>query len=601
MQTLNQGMPGMDTAGQDPQQQNIELRKQQLDEQIRQLKQEVPLVYLDQKTKSMHGKSPVSPIDRYAMSLLNDEDKEGFLRDRFNHVIRLENGKFAVGSNPKEMMPVDPEGFFGDWMGDIADIGDIVPVIAGHMIGAAKGAAMGAKAGSILGLKGSVIGALGGAFIGSGLGQTVNKVIGKTANINNQTAPEMATDIAISATLGAMGEGAGMALRGTSTIIAKKGTEALQKIIARNPRKESMINGLAKVGKFMGNTDEKAMRVALQKPTDKVFSKFNTGSAETNVPILAQNVSNDAVRHREVLGKLIQRSKRGFGDNFKKDVVDLAGPDQRNPIGQLLNDLYEKRIIRPDAKLGVAVNTDTVTKGSDMRVVKSLLRQLGVRPSKTGGSIVYKGKISPDDAIFLKSQVSKKFESLDEAVVPLTKFRQAISARLNTYAEKSGNKNFNIANKMFSDYAGAIDNLKDAGLDITNPVKVAEFTKNYLKAKPMTLKALQELDVMTKFPILESIENFATAQAFKSATPNMLRFGFVMGLLGASKADSTQGKLIYVAGGVLAGTPRGHRIMIEAGKRIVNGVPLEKVLPSWLTPERLVRLGSAITAQSQKS
>ena len=83
--------------------------------------------------------SPLSNVERLRLSFADNKGREKFLRQNFQIVEQLDNGKFAVGDNPNDVVPIDPSGFFNDVIGDLSDIVGEIPVIAGQIGGASLG------------------------------------------------------------------------------------------------------------------------------------------------------------------------------------------------------------------------------------------------------------------------------------------------------------------------------------------------------------------------------------------------------------------------------------------------------------------------------
>jgi len=148
-------------------------------------------------------KSPLSFLDRIVLSTADDPGRKATLEKRFNFVQRLDNGKFAVGNSPNNLVPIDPEGVFNDVLGDLADVVGEIPVVAGQIVGTG----LGATAGSIVPGAGTGAGALLGAGLGAGAGEAVKIAAGRFAGVRKGDATSEAIDIGINTLFGAAGEG----------------------------------------------------------------------------------------------------------------------------------------------------------------------------------------------------------------------------------------------------------------------------------------------------------------------------------------------------------------------------------------------------------
>lgn len=525
--------------------------------------------------------SPLSFEDRVTLSFSDPATKREILADRFKFVQDLPNGKLAVGNNIKNMAPIDPEGLFNDVAGDLADIASIIPPIAGQIAGAAAG------------IPGGPPGVIAGGAAGAAVGELVSKGIGKGLGVNAQDAGEVATDVLISATFGALGEGIGLGLKAAGPLMAKAGAKAYQAVVNRNPlKKEFATNVLAKTLKMASNVDPDATRTVMKFGADDIFTKFN--STKSNVVRVADDVVEDITRHRAVLGNQLGTAIDNLGAAGKKRSIQ-AGAEVKGFLDELVNN----DLLTPDFKL----NRQFITDGSDMTIFKKVLSQLEVKPSISGATVTFKSNFTPREIVGLRRQLSAKFDNLSANSSRLvSKFRQGLSGKLDEFAKETGNLDFIAANQKFAQFAQEMDKLKSAGVNLDKPSNVASFIEGFFKKSEVAKAALNNIDSQTPLPILERITKFASAQEFQGASPNILRFGFILALFGYNMQELPGGKLGAVGLAILTGTPAGNRVLLKAGQRLTRGIPLRASLPKNLfgDPQAARRALTALLSQTAR-
>lgn len=508
------------------------------------------------------NRSPINTLERVAFAFGDDGGREKFLRDRFNIVERTPDGKFIAGNDEASLAPIDPEGMFNDVLGDVADLSNYIAPIAGQIMGASAGSAMG-PAGTVVG-----------GGLGAGAGEAVNKVIGKSLGVSEQTASEQATDIVISSVFGSLGEGIGMGLKAAAPVMAKNFFGMIKNLQKQSPHMaEAMNNVTAKTLRFLSNVDEGATKTVLKYGPDEVFNPVNENPQ--SIIQISKSVIDDIQTHRNDLGVKLGKSIQNIGPNISKPILNIG-----KEVSTLLDDMVDKGVLKPDLTLNKNFISES---GTDVAVMKQILGQLGVKPSKSGASIQFKNLISPKEAINFKRQLSSRFESLspDTARI-LRNFRTGISSHLDDFANKTGNQDFISANKAFSDFAQAMDTLQGDGFNFDKQISVANFINGYFKKNPVAIKALEVVDKQTPLPIMENIEKFAAAQLFKNANPNFLRFGMIAPLLGFQSSSGIQDKTGWIATGLLLGTPAGNKVLMKAGFNMAKGMPFGKAMPKSL-------------------
>lgn len=531
-------------------------------------------------------KSPLSFSDRVILSFSDPATKREILADRFKFVQELPNGKLAVGNDINNIIPIDPEGLFNDVSGDLADVASIIPTIAGQI------------AGSIAGTPGGPAGIVAGGAAGAAAGEAVSKGIGKAIGVNKQDPGEVATDLVIAGSFGALGEGIGLGLKAAGPAMAKAGMKAFEAVVKRNPlKKEFGTNVLAKTLKIASNVDPDATKTVMRYGPDNVFSSFNAN--KSNIVKVADDVINDISKHRTELGIQLGKSIEKLGAIGSRRSIQ-AGAE----VKSFLDDLIKNDLLTPDFKL----NRNFITDGSDLTIFRKILAQLEVKPSTSGASATFKDLFSPKEVIGLRRQLSAKFDNLSANSARLvSKFRQSLSGQLDEFAKSTENLDFISANKKFAQFAQEMDKLKDAGFNLEKPSNVVSFIENFFKKSEVAKQSLQSIDSQTPLPILERIAKFAAAQEFQGANPNILRFGFVLALFGYNMQDLPGGKLGAVGLAILTGTPAGNKILLQAGQKLARGIPIKAAVPKSLqvtdqaNTRRLLTALLSQTARPQQS
>ena len=148
--------------------------------------------------------SAVNLLDRARLSFSagDPEGQRTFLESKFKIVQQDEGGRFFAGNTPQDLKPVDPEGFFGDVLGELVDKIDDAIVIGSQVGGSIIGAGLGTGAAPG---PGTVGGAIVGGGAGAALGQGVVSAIGQTLGVRGKSLQEEATDAAISGAFGGAG------------------------------------------------------------------------------------------------------------------------------------------------------------------------------------------------------------------------------------------------------------------------------------------------------------------------------------------------------------------------------------------------------------
>jgi hypothetical protein len=557
-------------------------------------------------TPSLDVSSPISILERLKLSFADNVGREQYLRNKFQFVRQLPNGKFAVGNNPENIRPIDPEGLFNDVLGDLADVVGEIPVIAGQILGTIGGAAAEIPTGPV---PTTILG----AATGAAGGEAVKKLIGKGLGVNEQQASEMATDIAITGAFGAAGEGliqaskfAGLGIkRAVAPRIGRLFDRIFKRIIKEAPDQAPIAaRGLAKTLNILSSTPEKSTLT---------FAKY--GFSEMNDPKhfnpkavvgLVDDLANALKTGRNDLGKLVQKQNSRL-IRTAKIIAKRTGRDVDIPV----DDMATKIAVRAK-QLGVLDDMGRINRGlntDEIRPLKQLLSDLGEVDTKTKMFKVIPGKkITAEKALQLKKIYGDKFAGVKPRVQSV--FNDFLSGddslglvglrdRITQLAQDIGLDDYALANRKFSLYAGLQNQL--GKLDPTDLPKMEGFIKRLENLPEISWRDLQGLDdfmvqQLGKKSFLKDIELWNAGQDFLKAKPDILRFGMIAGLLGMTTGfKSPKERLATIGGAALLTTPAGQRLILRkifrggrgisavAARKAITKIPTEKIGGTLLT------------------
>ena len=519
--------------------------------------------------------SPLSLKERLFLGAVNDRDREKYLRSKYSNVQKLQDGKFAVGNDSRNLQPVDPQGIFNDVLGDLADVASEIPVIAGQIIGGTVGATAGPG------------GAIAGSAAGAGVGELGKTAIGKMSGIDERKAEEIATDMAISSAFGAAGESLAI------------GTKVFgKKVLA--PKLSSMMDKLSK-----GQAQEGAVapnNTTFANATKKIFhylSGVKEESTDTFFKYGFKEMSNPEHFEKSNILKIVDDTVKAlddttkdFGQEVRRQTNALKGLSKNKYINtsELFNVASSKA-----RELGIIDDLGRINKNhpvtQEIKPVVSLLKELGdidngrfvANPNK---------KITVDKAIQLSRTYGDKFDSVSGKVQNI--FHDVLNGsddigvkglRQNVVdiAESLGLKEYSLANQKYASLMGLRERL--TSLDTRNPGKIESFINRLENVGRVQQRDLATLDNMIGGNLLKRWELFNSAQDFSKSNINMLRFGSIAATLAAlSGFESKESRVGTIAGAALLGTPSGLKTLIRLGNRI--GRPMSK--------EALKNIGSKI-------
>lgn len=505
--------------------------------------------------------SPISVGERLKLSFADDVGREKYLRNKFQFVERLPNGKFAVGENIKNLQPIDPEGIFNDVLGDIADVVGEVPVIAGQILGTIGGAAAEIPTGPIPTT-------ISGAAIGAGAGSVVKQGIGKILGVNERKAQDMATDVAIEALFGAAGEGLAQGTKAIGKrIIAPKLTKLLDKTVKESNSPGKAVQSIAKLFKATANVNENSTLAAFKYGIDDTFSKTNLYDEKAVIPLI-QNLMSTLDDTTKSIGKDIYKSTKKL----------LTTPYQNIDVTDLYNavrgELKNMNLLTESGVLNLKSLSKDVNK--NLKFAQSLLENLGnfnentdIFPEATKSI-----KLPIENVLGLMSELSDEFDRI-------TPRMQAVVAQINN-GMNSGEEGLKPIIKKLAkatnntDYIDSVNNyaefmsLKEQLPQLTKGGKFTEqFVRRIENITATEKEALTKLNARAKRPFLKDLEQWNAIQDFKGFNPNFLRMGAIAGILGGLGGfDTKPGRGATIGGALLLGTPVGAKFLLRSGSKI---------------------------------
>lgn len=523
---------------------------------------------------NQNAPSPLRLDERMVLSFADDPGRETFLKRRYNYVERLENGKYAVGNDPRSLAPIDPEGTFNDVMGDLADTVASIPVIAGQIGGALAGTAAAPGVGTVVG---------GGT--GAAAGRAVSQHIGESMGVYNADAWEKATDLAITGAFGAVGEGLGVAMKaGVPQQMIQKAGRALGRFLKFSPQSmPTAAKILPKVFKITADVPEEATTIVLKDGAENVFTPSNMNP--THVRTVVDDIQKAIVSQKETLGHAVNQTTGEIVRATKgKPVLEM-----RDLITTLTSDLKQAGFLGR----GNVIQPYYLGEGRDATVFRNLLSQLSdprviTKPKLDRfGRVVGKQslkafqfpsqgyQVTAREALVLRNQLANSFDDLSPAGQRIIgNFLRGngttigLAGRIEDVATRAGATKFAAANAQFSEYLDLLTDLKQAGFDHTNTAAMENSVKGFFKSSQTTKFLVEQLSNRVQGDVLGKMARYSAAQAFTNANPNILRFGFVAGLFGMSQAKTTEGRIAGLSTALLFGSPAGVRMLLTAGAKL---------------------------------
>ena len=559
--------------------------------------------------------SPLSFIERVQLSFADDTGRERWLKDRYKFVERLSNGKFAVGNDPRDMRPIDPEGIFNDVLGDFADVVGAIPIIAGQIMGTTLGAAGGALAGGV----GAVPGAIAGSAAGAMGGELISKLIGKSMGVNEQDAMGVATDLAIQGIFSGAGEGVAQALsKFTGSILKPNISKFFDKALkeSNNPgRTLSTVAQIMKIGVGVDTTDTAEIGIrSFNKGLSAPFTNKNYSRT------LTTDLINGVTERTKGLGRIFEAAEA----NLKKTHSEKILPIRDLGFG-LINTLKSGGIEVIDQ--ANRLNKEVLLSPEKRAFAKLLLsgkRLFNI--NKVDDSIMPKN-ISVIDYINYKKIVKPEMESLFSTKKITAPFKRAIDDffdQVDTIMAKSttdptklaatgGNVEmanpYYAANKAYGIWKQQLEMMKDNGLDLTKPFQlskmkmpgtgnevlagnVADFIEGWKGKSTTTKDTFREL-VSQLSPrhnmegigvggtignLYDKVVLYNAAQSFTNVSPNILRVSSIMSMaglgagwwVGGKVSDNPLSKPLGALVGYSMLSPAGAARVLKIGERLTG-------------------------------
>lgn len=515
--------------------------------------------------------SPLSINDRLRLSFADEIGRENFLKDKFQFVERLPNGKYAVGNSPEEVMPIDPEGLFNDVLGDLADVVGEIPVIAGQIIGGGLGAVAEIPTGPV---PTTIIG--GGA--GAAGGELVKQLIGRGLGVRGQSALEEATDVAVTGAFGAAAEGLVLGTRALGkNIIVPKLTRMLDKTVNRSP---GHARGIARIFRVLANVPEDSTETAFKYGIERTLGDpFNMN------PNSVVSIVDDVI-------KALDDTTRTLGDDVAKQSNKFIGKAGARKVN--VNQAF-KIAKRKAQDMGILDDFGRINKRytntRDIKPIKDLLSELGVekRVGKNFQYVAGNKELPIGKVIKLSRAFGQKFEGtsgglqniLYETFNGVDDF-PGIRGQLRILARQVGVDDYIRATDKYHRWTSTLDEVK--ALKGQNKDILERFIRGLERKSLVMKRTLQEVNASSKTKFLPKMEMWNAAQDFRSANPNILRFAAITGLLGSIFGfDSNQSRAATIGGAVLLGTPAGLRMLLRAGAKTGLGIRAGAQVPKQAT------------------
>lgn len=578
--------------------------------------------------------SALSLAERVVFSFGDDPGKEEFLKGKFKHVQKLPNGKFAVGDDPKNLSPVDPEGVFNDMLGDVADMAGLVPVITGQIIGATTG---------FLGTGG--IGTVAGGAGGAALGQGVSTAIGRSLGVRKGKAEEEATDIAIAGAFGAVGEGIGKALKFAGKGLSQLAKNSLDRGIARSADPSKTVGTLSKMFKLTAAVDVDNTIVAGAYGFNNALGPKYMNEAYSRT--LMTQFAKGLILKNKALGRMVGSGDAWAVRNFGNKVVESQAAGVK-----LLNVLKSDRVGIVDS--AGRLNKGAFSEAKDFNTIKNITDSFFTKNPKTGQLIPKSLNVRQSIDLKKKAQtsLSKYFKSegkdplverslaqyLSEVNAGIANSTLPTGITLNTVAKEAlSNNRYINANKAFAQWKNDLKLLKSNGLDIEDVGELKELFRGgkivfqklesfFERFKTKNSSAQEAFaEVADKLPVkfngggiggtlgtlTDELKKYNAAQGFSNANPNFLRMTSLAAMVGLNLGrDDPKSAAITGGIGLLFGTPAGARVLLRGGEKVLKGTTrgvVESIkksgakVPAGLHRALLSRLLAAVPQDQQQT
>lgn len=509
-------------------------------------------------------RSPISIIDRMRLSFADDAGREAFLRERFQFVEKQEDGKFAVGNDASNLLPIDPSGVFNDVLGDIADVVAEIPVIAGQIGGGLLGATAG-PGGLIVG---GAAGAAGGAAIKQG--------IGKFLGVNERNAQEIAIEIGLEGLFGAAGEALAVGTKALAgRVIAPKLTKLLGKAVRENKNPGALVRGLAKLFKVTANVNENSTLTAFKHGIEDTLGNAKFADENAIIPLMRRALTTIDDTTRDLGKKIVTQTNSLLSKSKGEiDITDLYNGVRRQLQGmQVLNETGEINI--------KALSRDV---NKNIKFGTNLLGNLGALPRNTKrfpvmgvpdsfGGVNKQVKMPMKKVLGLISELSDEFDRITprmKAVVTqvqngLDTGEEGLRQTIRRIAREVGNEDYINSMDSFAKFAELKEQLPQF---MKGGKPTEQFIRRLENITVSEQQALNQLDARAAKPFLKELEQWNAAQDFKLARPDFLRMGAIAGILGSAVGfEGKPSRGAVIGGALLLGTPSGAKFLLRSGSK----------------------------------
>lgn len=570
-----------------------------------------PLIQMDNQESGVESQpSAVNPLERAFFKMGDRRGVEDYLKKKFTIVKPQPDGDFHVGNSMNDLRPVDPNGLFNDFLGEIAEFVPSIPVIGAGVAG---------------GLTGGVPGAVGATAATS----AAMKGIGYASGINKQDPWEAGVDVAIDTIAQGAAEALNIFLKSAGPRIFHKGFGLIKKgVDSSTPlpaeRADKFVN-VARIFKATAGIDEEHTLNYIKYLNDGVALK-DAASPQKLLGIV-DDFAKSVTDKEKVLGRALGEtekvllSKAGYADVPTKDLQQ-----------SVLSTMNELGLIDENGVLTKAVGSSR-----DQSTLVKLFERLnpGARESITGrptfdassGKLLRQervpvlnlnpgAKIKSSELIGLEKQLRSVKESTNDDNIKrlygnlihgnqdesFGRITVGIKDEISKIAQKAGATEYIAQRKSYASFKSMMDRLGKMGIDPKHSLMTTEnLTRGASNMAEVLRRELGVFDKQAGTNFINRMEIWDTANAFKGMNAQIMRLNTVvsmlsLGSLGALLPQSPEGKLAFGAGGLAAGlalgTREGAAMTIRAGAKLGKSA----IGPSK-TLSRLVQRGTSPKVQ----
>lgn len=516
--------------------------------------------------------SPLSFLEREHLSYATDQGRREYLEERFDHVDKMSNGKFAVFQD-KDWYAIDPnvkaqfkKGGLKETFGDLADISDeIIRDISmgvGSAIGGLKGAGIGAVAGGgpTGAAAGAITGRIAGAGAGRGIGQELVRLRGQRAGLRpDETIGLALRRTGIESALGGIGEAAVPLVRGGQAALKRFATERLYR--------KNFKQALQNVWQFTAGIPRWAGQ-EIQEKTAKV-------------------VNNKSIRNfKGFVQPLLNKAKDGFDEMYmiaNNQWKKTAGKDinkiipESDAVDLFNNVLIKEQVLTPSGTvMGGLSKAETKAKKKILEYFRDTVSEF--LPDEKGNITLGRLKdfIKTLDNDFIKWEKRGKAGNYERNI--FKSVRRTIRDFLHSQSPK-----IEAADKKYGNIMTILDDVSAQGK--TNLKKVEMFLRKFPDGITEVEKnAMFEIEkaLSPKKKFMTDLFSWVTARAWNEGTKaggfkgiRARSLGTVFGLAGVGGVTAgPAGAAAGIIGGTVLSTPRLLSRAIQGSQVVGKGVSI---------------------------